>query len=132
MKILILSSILTVLVFGGCDKGDVYEPALVNKVLEGGTGGIYSLAVYSKLNATGVNSRIYLKYAADKMPVDSALYDEKDNAVPEPGFGPHVHFHALKTGTYYIYVKTGSAQGETVVNITAASKTSQDISVDLK
>jgi hypothetical protein len=66
------------------------------------------------------------------MPADTTLYDEKGNTITEPGFGPHVHFEELKKGTYYLFAKSASAQGDTVFTLTDSSKKDQDIIINLK
>ncbi len=111
------------------------DPPFVEKY-EGGKGGTYGIAVFSKYNNKGMASRIFLKYAAAKAPSDTALYDEKSNTMTEAGFGPHAHFNSLKKGTYYI-AASANINGtriiaDTVLWLTDSSLTNQDIYINLK
>lgn len=72
-----------------------------------------------------------MKFGADQKPTDTLQYDEKYNTMVEPGFGPHAHFENLQKGTYFIFLKSGSLSGDTVLQITDASPQSQDIAVEL-
>ncbi len=114
-----------------CAKTPEVKPEVKNN-LPGGAGGPYNLAFFSRLNGAGVNSRMYIKYGADKMPADTAMYDNKMNTMIEPGYGPHTHFDGLTTGTYYVLAKSATAQADTIIVLTESSKKKQDIYLNLK
>ncbi|RYD78957.1 MAG: hypothetical protein EOP53_10380 [Sphingobacteriales bacterium] len=100
--------------------------------LEGGKGGNFDRAFFSVLNGKGVSSRMFLKYAADKMPSDTTLYDERGNTITEPGFGPHFHFEDLKKGTYFLHIKSATAQADTTFFLTDSSAEDMDIKINLR
>ena len=108
------------------------DPIIPNNTLPGGKGGDYAMAFFSKYQGRGKASRIYIKYGADKQPSDTTRYDEALNTMVEPGFGPHVHFENLKTGTYYIHAQADALTSDTVVVLTTSSKKSQDLTLTLK
>lgn len=108
------------------------EPETVLQTLQGGKGGNYSIAVFTKYNGAGKSSRIFLKYAADKHPGDTSLFEEKSNTITEPGFGPHAHFNSLMVGTYYVYCQTNNLKADTVLVLDTLSAKSSDIYLNLK
>lgn len=119
-----------------CEKETCMDcDGLPSLVLPGGKGGNYYLAVFTKHNTSGVNSRIYLKYACNSKPVDTSMYDEAYNSMTEPGFGPHAHFGQLKKGVYFIYARSigGSTlmEGDTVIQLTDSSSTGFDFNLYL-
>jgi hypothetical protein len=104
-------------------------------VLQGGKGGDYSFVVFTKQNNLGHASRIWLKYAADKKPADTSLYDEAHNTITEPGFGPHVHFNLLKKGSYYVHAASQSnsaLQADTVIVLKDSTAKAFDFNLQLK
>lgn len=105
-------------------------------VLEGGTGGKFNVAVFSKYNNKGISSRVFLKYASLQAPADTSFYEEKSNTMVEPGYGPHAHFNKLKPGTYYFFasgVSSGNlVKGDIVLSISDSSSMNQDIYIHLK
>ena len=51
----------------------------------------------------------------------------------EPGFGPHVHFNNLKTGTYFVHAATKTnLQADTVIQILNTDAQSRDLYINLK
>jgi hypothetical protein len=118
------------LVFGSCGK-KVYPPETNEGWLQGGKGGDYNVVVVPKEGIYTRAARVFIKYAADKAPADTTQYDERENTMIEPGFGPHVHFSKLKQGTYYIYAETPQAlQGDTVLVL--SDSTPKDLEVKLQ
>lgn len=113
----------------------IVDPPFVEKY-EGGKGGTYGIAVFSRFNNKGIASRVFVKYAAAKAPADTTLYDEKSNTMTEPGYGPHAHFNNLTKGTYYIFASGISnnitVKADTVLWLTDSSLTIQDIYINLK
>lgn len=104
----------------------------VANTLKGGKTGDYAIALFSTWQGKGIASRMYLKYAADKAPADSSLYDERQNTMTEIGFGPHAHFVLLSQGTYYFYVLSGLHAADTVINIAEGRPKSTDVYLELK
>lgn len=130
MKNYILPAMLLLTIAACNKKADTAGTNNNTNTLKGGKGGNYSIVAYSKMNDTGVKARIYIKYAADKAPADTSLYDEKGTAVPEPGYGAHVHFNNLAEGSYYIRAVYNGAGNDTVINISPILSTTE-ISVTL-
>lgn len=128
-KYLFISILLAIVLFACKEK----EPISVATSLQGGKGGNYSIAVFTKYNGAGKSSRIYFKYAADKHPGDTNLFEEKSNTMTEPGFGPHAHFNSLTVGSYYVYcLSTNNLKADTVLILDALSAKSGDIYLNLK
>jgi len=128
--------LITFLVFGCTkEKPVIVDPPPIT-IYEGGTGGDYGIAVFSKFNNKDIASRIFLKYAAIRPPSDTSMYDEKSYTMIEPGYGPHVHFNKLKKGTYYIFASENTnntnIKGDTVLWLTDSSLKTQDIYINLK
>lgn len=108
-------------------------PTPTPNFLEGGKGGTFMIAIFTKSAGKNQSSRVYLKYAAESAPADTSLYDEKDNTMVEPGFGPHVHFNNLKTGTYFVHAATKTnLQADTVIQILNTDAQSRDLYINLK
>lgn len=118
---------LLILFVAGCKKSVNSN----NGGLEGGTGGPYGVAVFSRVNGVGVSSTIGIRYGANTMAADSSFNSRKGTMV-EPGFGPHAHFGNLKKGTYYIFAKTSAAKADTVVVLGGPSHDEVHIFLDLK
>jgi hypothetical protein len=123
---------LILLIAVSCKKDDNTSTNNPQPALTGGKGGNYSIVVFSKKNDTGIVARIFMKYAADKAPSDTAAYDEKYTSVAEPGYGPHAHFNSLTAGTYYIIAQAGTAKEDTGITITNGQTTETDIDLQLK
>lgn len=118
--------------FASCKKDNptVEQPVKANP-FEGGKGGSFSRAFFSGYNGVPIAARMYLKYGDDKMPGDSTKFDEKHDAVREPGFSYHAHFDGLTKGTYFFYAVSGVLQFDTVIVLTDSSELSDNIVVEL-
>lgn len=130
-NILPLTILVAVIAFATACKKD--KKVVDNKtVLTGGKGGPYSFALFPTYNTVGAVARVFCKYAANTKPSDTSQYDEKYNTMIEPGYGPHVHFNNIKTGTYYIFIQGGNRSADTVIQITESSPKNQDIYKSIK
>jgi hypothetical protein len=100
--------------------------------LKGGKGGQFSVALFTTFAKKSAKARIYLKYAANKAPADTNMYEEAKNTMTEPGYGNHAHFTALQPGTYYFKAQGLGVKSDTVIVITNTSKETQDAYLDMK
>lgn len=118
--------------FASCKKENtaVGQPVNANP-FEGGKGGNFSRSFFSGHNGVPIAARMYLKYGDNKMPSDSTKFDEKHDAVREPGFSYHAHFDGLTKGTYFFYAVSGVLQFDTVIVLTDSSELSDNIIVQL-
>ncbi len=120
------------MLFVSCKKdADTVLPPAKTNPFAGGKGGNFSRAFFSGHKGVPIGARMYLKYGDDKMPNDSTLFDEKHDAVKEPGFSYHAHFDGLTKGTYFFYAVSGNLQFDTVIVLTDSSELADDITVDL-
>jgi hypothetical protein len=129
MKKLLLSAVAIAFLAACHDRRTDPQP----RTLTGGTGGPYKIAVFTTNQIdSGVEARVFIKYAANKAPGDTTQYDEAKNAEAEPGFGPHVHFNNLKTGTYFIKATHSSTAADTAIVLTDNSPAETELTLRLK
>ncbi len=129
-----LSLIVLVLLLNACKKEIIRKDPV--KVIPGGIGGTYNIALFPLSGKAGVSGKCYIRYACDAIPAGSTTYNDSSATMVEPGFGPHVHFNGLKEGFYLLSAKgiynSKEIKGDTIIEIVANQTVPKDYNLQLK
>ncbi len=116
-------------------KEDVIPSTSLPKIIPGGIGGAYNIAIFTLNGTYGVSGKCFIKYACKTKP-NPLVYDDSLATMVEPGFGPHAHFFNLKSGFYYISAngkyKGNNIQGDTLIEVRDTQAHSVDFNLQVR